>query len=816
MVERNVSNDRSMGKKSRLKKKSKDWVKAKPDEVHRYGSILVARYGRFVQLSNIATPEEHAAFLKQSAETSKTIVHDLATQIARLQSLIQKHDPIEIMHRAAYMVLPLFLKYQSENEFTSKESYYLSTLEYLQYLISRTPPNTDGKCIEESEWDEIWKSATQVMQLTQAYLSTRRPGTTPPSEIDSLRFMLDSRRLMMRVRRYPIYFADHLRDSLLPYDGNIREAYGVDVPQLIRGLEEINSYQKTGLLNRYGALLESGRALAQKMQDAGYDTSPSATPEEAARISEALISPAFKFQLQETEEKARLALTSAIFDVTDVTALPPSLLSLLSVRAGESILTNLTGPDHDDLSPLSTSLLHYRPFVERNERYFFFYHSGFEDRIVELIEDDLFARFPANASTMRRRRDDYQEELATNLLASVANPDSVHRNLFYPNPDEVGGITEVDALLVSDDILFIVEIKAGGLSAAASRGAPDSLFKELSETIGTGQRQAERAERYIKSADEVPFFDSSGKHEVLKFRHLDFRKIFRVVITRENLGWVGARIAVLSMLDPKMDKAFPWHVSMDDLRVVAELFKDSELRFAHYLEQRLMASSETALVQHDEIEHIALYDQINHYHELPAKGMDTLTFDPSYMRDIDLYFSEKYGGKSPELPWRKIPPRLAVLLAALRASRLRGRFEAASIILSMDDTGRNQLDEALKHLDLGKEQGRQRSVRLPFTGASYGLTVSYAEKDFDQELIRSAAQMEQGKCARWVVVRLTSPSVISEIDVIKPGRFSDSELTPGRQYLEQASKKRIATESPGRNDKCPCGSGNKFKKCHGR
>ena len=54
------------------------------------------------------------------------------------------------------------------------------------------------------------------------------------------------------------------------------------------------------------------------------------------------------------------------------------------------------------------------------------------------------------------------------------------------------------------------------------------------------------------------------------------------VVTRENLGWVGARLAILSMLDKTFSKGYPWHVSFDDLRIVAELFKDSELKFCHY------------------------------------------------------------------------------------------------------------------------------------------------------------------------------------------------------------------------------------------
>jgi hypothetical protein len=317
----------------------------------------------------------------------------------------------------------------------------------------------------------------------------------------------------------------------------------------------------------------------------------------------------------------------------------------------------------------------------------------------------------------------------------------------------------------------------------------------------------------------VTFFDVTGKKELLRLKHADFHRIFRIIITREDLGWVGARIAVLSMLDRTMNMSFPWHVSFDDLRAVAELFKDSELRFVHFLEQRLKASDIIALNQHDEIEHIGLYNKLNHYHELPFQGMDQLTFAADYMQDIDFYFSEKFRGMSPELPMQKNPTEVAELLQAVRNSRLAGRFEIASIILSMDDIGRSQLDNALKQLNAGRNEGKQRSIRLPFTGASYGLTVSYATGQcWGEELIRSAAQMEQGRCMRWLVVQLdrNAPHIVTQIQRIFPGRFSEGELKRGHDYLEQRVRKVSESRSIRRNDPCPCGSGEKYEKCHGR
>lgn len=118
----------NMGKQSRNKKR-KEWVKKSPDEVISSGPIRIERYGRFIRFSNNSTDEQHAAFLKETAEAHKQIISDLAKEVPALQEMIKKHDPIELMHRAAYQLLPLFKKYKSESEFSPEESYYLPTVE---------------------------------------------------------------------------------------------------------------------------------------------------------------------------------------------------------------------------------------------------------------------------------------------------------------------------------------------------------------------------------------------------------------------------------------------------------------------------------------------------------------------------------------------------------------------------------------------------------------------------------------------------------------------------------------------------------------
>ena len=792
-------------------------AKIKPDEVFNYGPLSIARYGRYIQFSNNATPEEHAEMLKRASESHKKIIVELEDAVTNLQTTISKYDAVDIMHRAVYMLLPLFLKYQSEFEYSKDENYYLPTIEYLQYLIARTPVAKTSIELSEKEWDILWEQAIKVLQLTEAYLFTRPRSQDPPDEIDALRYEIDSRRLMVRVKRYPVFLSDYLRDSLLPFEGSIKETYGISVDEIIKGIGQIDEYQKNGVTSRYKDMALTTTDLMAKLKKAGFNTSEDGSSEDIEKMKQALETDEFKNLHEEGQEKARLTFTAAAFDITDVSQLPKDFLSMLSVKPGESILTKLTGDDNEDLSPLSPSVLHYKPFLEVDGKIYTFYHSGFEDHIAEIIEADLFAKKPKQRTKLETARSDYIEEKAKELLTSNLSNDFVLQNVYYPNPDKPGN-TELDILAGADDILFLVEVKSGGISAGASRGAPKDIASNLSDLIIAGQRQSERAERYIKSKDEVEFYDKSGKNVIHKISHKDYRKIFRIVVTKEDLGWVGAKIAQLSILDPGLSKSYPWHISLDDLRVVAELFSDSDIRFIHYLEQRLAASSEESLMQHDEIEHIGLYNKINHYHDLPIKDANRVSFDASYLQDIDHYFVERNAGKKPSIPTQDIPTRIKEVIYALTSSKLKHRFEAGSLLLSFDGESREGLEQALETIDQSNNEGKQRSVRIPFNAESVGITITYATgKNWEDELLRSAAQMQQSECTLWIVLQLTGDpqGVIGDIQRIVPGQYSDDDIKKGLAANEKGLQARINSRKIGRNEKCPCGSGKKYKKCHG-
>jgi preprotein translocase subunit SecA len=104
------------------------------------------------------------------------------------------------------------------------------------------------------------------------------------------------------------------------------------------------------------------------------------------------------------------------------------------------------------------------------------------------------------------------------------------------------------------------------------------------------------------------------------------------------------------------------------------------------------------------------------------------------------------------------------------------------------------------------------------TKMASGITITYAsDSAWSEELKRSAVQMKRGGCQRWLVVQLTSGGQrqVTKIELLTPSRFSDAELAAELSRHEDTVRQAIQNQNPGRNSPCPCGSGKKFKKCHG-
>lgn len=801
-------------RKERIKKKrNRQKGRVRVDERLQYGPLEIVRVGKFVQMKNNATPEQHAEILRRAAETNKVLLTELEAKIGELQGEISKYDPLELMHFAGYMALSLLMKGKTDSELDRDESKVLPGLEYLQYLVARTPPPKDSVSPSDEALKNIWTRVFEILDITMNYLMTRPTKRTPPSEIDSLVQMVDQMRLMVRVMRFPNFQEDYWKESLEPYDNLLARAYGVGSEAIIAGLKELSEYQKRGLVQKH---IDSMMAVS-KLRTRAKELGLVEEDREAYRLGIEQSKELTELD-EDVQKKLSEAFTPKLFEITEISSLPKPILSVLSVKPGEAPLSKLTGDNNEDLSPLSTDVEHYKPFLEIDGKFYTFYHAGFEDKIAEIIENDLNTKYPKQRSSIERARSDYVENEAVELLSEILEPEYKALNLFYPNPDENDQPTELDGLIESDDILILIEVKSGGISRGAARGAPASLESDLKDLIFEGQRQSERAERYIKSATRVNFYDHTGKKIIHSVTHERFRKIFRVVVTRESLGWIGASLIKLAVLDPSLSKSMPWQVAIDDLRAISELFKGKGIEFAHYLQVRLEAAENQSLSQNDEIDHVALYNSMNYYYKNIDSTANRMVFN-AYSLPIDRYFMDKLSGENPERPEQKMPREMRDILNALEASDKRFRFEVGAFLLGNDGNQRKDVAKHLKKVLSQQRTNGRRVIRLGSPDMRLGIGIGHIEEaSLGLEKLRCAAYMRNMGLDRWLLVNIdtTNELTITDITEIKASDFTEEEILQAQAKVERDMQHKATELKIARNQLCPCGSGERFKNCHGK
>lgn len=801
-------------KKRRLERETQRLSGRLPvDDYFSKGPLEVYRSGKLVVMQNNATPAQQSQILSNAKAANKELRKDMEAKIKGLQAEISKYDPLELMHYAGYKALGLLMHGKTESEMTVSEGKVLPNIEYLQYLIARTPAVKDAGRPSDQELENIWARLTDINETTLSYLMTRPTKKSPPSETDGLVQMIDQMRLNVRVMRFPNFQEDYWRESLSPYNNLLIQAYGIDAEGMIEGLSEISEFQKRGVIAKHKSSMEAVDRLRKRAKELGLDENDPENYKKQLEVIDEL-----KQLNEDVSKKFSAAWTVDLFEITNVSSLPKNVLKLLSVKPGENPLSKLTGDNHEDLSPLSTDVEHYKPFLEVDGKFYTFYHAGFEDRIAEIIQNDLNKRFTKQRSSIEKVRSEYIEGEAIRLLTGILKPNYQALNLYYPNPDDNGNPTELDGLLEADDLLVLVEVKSGGISAGAARGAPGSIVDDLKDLIFEGQRQSERAERYIRSAGKVDFYDQTGKKVLHSVEVNKFRKVIRVVVTRESLGWIGARLARLAVLDPTLNETMPWHISIDDLRAVAELFDGKSVEFSHYLQVRLEAAENKALSQSDEIDHVALYNAMNYYHNNIDSSASIMLFN-AYSLPIDRYFMDKMSGDKPDRPEQKLPKEMRSLVNALESTELSHRFEVGAILLGGDSSQRKSITKHLQRVLNQPGAKGSRILRIGSPDMKVGISIGHVPAAImKSEYHRLAGYMRNIGLNRWLSVNIDVADglLVTDIDEIKIEDYTEEQIAEAQALIEKSLNEKISGMKIARNQMCPCGSNLRFKNCHGK
>lgn len=703
-------------------------------------------------------------------------------------------------------------------------------LEYVHAVLASNAAPAEMK-FDEAQCTELFelgrKLQEQAMFFAMATSADTKDGIFGPDTAD-IEFHAKSTWLMLRGNRYQVLEGEFYRYVLAPHNVVLKEVYGVGADDIAEGFQAMADAARSGHADAIAEMmkqLEAAQAFATAQDKPLED------------VMEAWV--AANAQQSKTASRAVDDLfRGGIANVSRHTKLPPTLLADLAYQRGEETEFFATGDFAG--TPYRTLPARKKPLIRLESDYYAIDPCFTRDAGYRALLYNLLQRKPDYKKTFEERQKTMSEAAFADILATQLPGAQVFQEVYYKDPTNKQW-AENDTLILIDDVLYLIEAKAG---AAATIASPALDFarhaQSVQDLVLKAYKQCERFFRYLNSADEVPLYHLvDGKHEEFgRIRRSDYRVIVPIGLTVESFSPFSAYCKELPQVEPLLGKHAFISLSIDDLFVLKR-FLPTPGSFAHYMEVRQAVAGIRRAHLFDELDHLGAYLKKNRFDQDIA---DQLNGDKANMviwngmSDIIDRSFEGEAWQSRPFPTQRFPEEVLKLLGALDATRARGWLSVESHIRDLGEEGRNNLAKMLS--DLRQTLNRHPARYFSLSGDSEPLFVWLQR--YDTQIDRAKVNDK----ARAAALALKASKVIGVVaEVSADGAYhwaisfavhiptartqenahiygdADRMAQPNRAVNLNQPKSLIPfvkTKEPGRNDPCPCGSGVKYKRCHGR
>jgi hypothetical protein len=377
-------------------------------------------------------------------------------------------------------------------------------------------------------------------------------------------------------------------------------------------------------------------------------------------------------------------------------------------------------------------------------------------------------------------------------------------------------ITDIDVLALAGNRAVIAQVKSKRLTELAKMGDDRKLVTDFQSAVQGAYDQGLASRRAVVDKENKLFID---EREVQLPE--DVADAYILCISLDYYPAVLHHVE--AYLNRQPGDPLPIALSVFDLDVLAHYLKDP-FEFLYYLHQRVhfagyfRADSEMTL--------LGFHLKQKLY---PRRGSDVELLDNQFGQLIDANFSVVRG----TVPTSKAANRLFAdwnnedfqrLIEQTKSAGKAGFTDAIFFLYDLAGPGADELIEKIKH---AKRQtltdGKSHNAALLYTDSKRGITI-LSEPAFPNALQRTLMPLAmmrkyKSRADSWLALGsiAESPNLVDAIafngdpweedpamETLVAERFSG-----GGKILSSSGKKI------GRNEQCPCGSGKKFKKCHG-
>ncbi|MCV9912853.1 YecA family protein [Burkholderia pseudomallei] len=774
---------------------------------------------------------------KNRKEAAASLLTDMEATAARMRELIVAMPPHDLL---GYIYAQRMIKAMADQSDTQdqyeadgpddliNENQFL--LEYVHAVLASDVAPADlafdeAKCAELYELGR--KLRQQALFFAMATSADTKDGVFGPDTAD-IEFHAKSTWVTLRGNRYQVLEGEFYRYVLTPHNDVLKEVYGVEAADIAEGFQAMANATRSGHADAITLMMkqfEAAQAFAATQDQPLEDVMQAWVAANAEQSKEAGRAMDDMFR-------------GGIANVSRHTKLPPTLLADLAYQRGEE--TEFFAAGDFAGTPYRTLPARKKPLIQLGSDYYAVDPCLARDAGYRALLYNLLQRRPDYKKTFEGRQKTMSEAAFADILAAQLPDATVFQEVYYKDPSSKQW-SENDTLILVDDVLFLVEAKAG---AAATIASPALDFgrhaQSVQDLVLKAYKQCERFFNYLNSSDEVPLYHLvDGKYEECgRVRRADYRVMVPIGLTVESFSPFSTYCKELPQVEPLLGRHAFISLSIDDLFVLKR-FLPTPGEFAHYMEVRQAVAGTRRAHLFDELDHLGAYLKKNRFDQdiadqLKDGKMNMIIW--SGMSDIVDKSFEGEDWESRPFPTQDFPKEVRKLLGALDGTRARGWLSAESHIRDLGEEGRSNLAKMLFDLRQTLNQHPARYFVLCGDGGPLFVWLQQHNHQVDWGKVNDKASAAAvGVKASNVVGIVAEASAdgtyhrAQSFVVNIPTERTEENAHIYEDATRMAHPKRTVnfnqpknvvspakTKKLGRNDPCPCSSGLKYKKCHGR
>jgi hypothetical protein len=567
-------------------------------------------------------------------------------------------------------------------------------LEYIHATLASTPERGHHELqFNEAACAELFQVAGQLKAAAMFHAMASSAGTCDGAfgpNTGDVEFRAKSTWVLLRGNRYQVLEGEFYCFVLAPHDALLREVYGIGSAEIAAGVQEMANAVRVGHSEAFEVLkkqFDSAQVLAEQQGKPFKEVAAALAKGDPAGT-------------QAAAEALEDILCGGICNVSRHTRLPSELLADLAYTRGEESDFFAEGPYAG--TPFRTIPARKKPLIKLGEDFYGVDPCLTRDAAYRALLWNLLRRRPDYAERFNILQKGMSEAAFFQILTPQLRQAVVHQEVYYRDPLTRRWV-ENDTLIVIDDVLLLIEAKAG---AAATIASPALDFarhaRSVRDLVIKAYEQCKRFFEYLGSAEEVPIYRrADGRYlQVRRLRRSAFRLMVPIGLTVESFAPFSAMCKELPGIDVLLGKHAFISMSIDDLFVLKRLLPTIG-EFAHYLEVRQAIASMKGAHLFDELDHLGAYIKKNRFdqdiEEERAKHRPNLMIVDGMSAVVDEHFGQ-FNWEAQPIPTQNIPSEMLGLLGALDRTRKPGWLSAESHIRSYGDEGRRELSTLLETL----------------------------------------------------------------------------------------------------------------------